>query len=306
MTVALIGKTELRCSVFVLLLLPAAVIFNRLDTLLIAASSLVAHESAHIIMAHRLGYAVEAMELRPFGCIARLAGSPAPGPEAAAIAAAGPLASLLLSLCSAGLAYLFGDTAGLTAPGDFAFFNLTLGLVNLLPVLPLDGGRLALSAVSRASGGKSRRRASLLFSIGGAAAGLAVAAIGVFAVIEKSSGMELVRAVSLVITGAFIAVSAAREGKARTVPDIRSRLGAPARLRRGSGMRVHFAALHKKSTVRDALMAVSGTGYAVVLVVDDDMRTLGTVDEGALMNEAVRGGGGARLGDIVDNYKRLK
>lgn len=297
MTVALFGRVELRCSVFMMLLFPLAVVFDRVDTLLIAASSLTVHELAHSVMAHRLGFSTASIEIQPFGCVAKLRRSPTLPAEAAAIAAAGPLVSLILSLAAAGTAYFSGGAAD-TALSEFAFFNLTLALVNLLPVLPLDGGRLALAAASSVNG-VQRRRAAAALSLAGMLTGLLIASSGALFLIKKPVGMALFRAASLTVTGAFIVLSAACERQGVAANEARARLAAASRLRSGRGVRVFSVAMHKKSTVREALMAVSGTGYGVVLVADDDMRSLAVLDEGALMDAAVRGESGARLEEII-------
>ena len=299
MTLAVFGRLEIRCSVFVLLLFPLAIVFDRLDTLLIAASSLLVHELSHSVMAHRLGFSVASIELQPFGCVARLRRSPDSPSDSAAVAAAGPLFSLMLSLSSAGAAFFFGGAEN-SALSELAFFNLTLGLVNLLPVLPLDGGRLALAVIS-SSNGKKRRRAALALSLGGILIGSLIAALGALALFAKPEGMALFRAASLLITGVFIVLSAASEGKSSAVNEARDRLAAVSRLRSGRGLRVYSVAMHKKSTVREALMAVSGGGYGVVFAVDDDMRGIAVIDEGMLMNAAARGGSGERLEELVNS-----
>lgn len=302
MTVAVFNRVELRCSVFVLLLFPLAVVFDRLDTLLVFVCSLIVHELAHSIMAHRLGFSVCSIELQPFGCVARLRRSPSSPSESAVIAAAGPLISLLLSLCAAGLIHLSGRSAEGGALSEFAFFNLTLGAGNLVPVLPLDGGRLALAAVSAA--GRGRRRAfSALFCFGGVLTGLISTAAGAYSifVLKEREGFALTRAASLMITGGFIALSALRERRDNLAGDLRTRLAAPKRLENGASVRVLSMAMSKNCTVRDALMAVSGSSYGVVYVVDDDMRTLSMLDEGALMAAAVRGGSGERLESLLNN-----
>ena len=299
MTLAVFGRLEIRCSVFVLLLFPLAIVFDRLDTLLIAASSLFVHELSHSVMAHRLGFSVASIELQPFGCVAKLRRSPDSPSDAAAVAAAGPLFSLMLSLSAAGAAFFFGGAEN-SALSELAFFNLTLGLVNLLPVLPLDGGRLALAVIA-SSNGKKRRRAALALSLGGMLIGSLIAALGALALFAKPEGMALFRAASLLLTGVFIVLSAACEGKSSAVNEARDRLAAVSRLRSGRGLRVYSVAMHKKSTVREALMAVSGGGYGVVFAVDDDMRGIAVIDEGMLMNAAARGGSGERLEDLINN-----
>jgi Zn-dependent protease len=66
------------------------------------------------------------------------------------VAAAGPAMNFLLAWLAAILLHLsgyrLGDQAGLTAQFffDFILVNLVLGLFNLLPIPPLDGGRIAV------------------------------------------------------------------------------------------------------------------------------------------------------------------
>jgi Zn-dependent protease len=68
------------------------------------------------------------------------------------VAVAGPLTNLFVAAIG-GIVYRIADVAGLVgAPGDFAtqllsalvFFNVALGLFNLLPIPPLDGYNLVL------------------------------------------------------------------------------------------------------------------------------------------------------------------
>ena len=68
--------------------------------------------------------------------------------EESAVALAGPLASLLLALLAAAWGRRFGGTDAFLLTG----LSLTLGLFNLLPAGPLDGGRAALAGLSRLTG----------------------------------------------------------------------------------------------------------------------------------------------------------
>lgn len=105
-----------------------------LAALLLAA---LCHELGHYLMLRRLGAVVETLRITIFGAEMRLADRPrlSYGGEMLAVAA-GPVANLLLAslLAYAGqwweAAYLFAGA------------QLVLGLFNLLPVRPLDGGTL--------------------------------------------------------------------------------------------------------------------------------------------------------------------
>ncbi len=307
MQLAVAGRTELCCSVPVLLLIPAAVVFGRTRTLAVCAVSLSLHELSHAFMAHRLGFPIAAIEIQPFGFIARLARSPNTPSESAAIAAAGPVMSLLLALCAAGMLRIAASIPGVS-PGfsafnrrvlsEFSFFNLSLGVVNLLPVLPLDGGRLALSFFGFQ--GKSARQSSVLLCLCGAAVGALIAAAGVAA--AAVSGLSP-GPVSFAVTGAFIVLAALSELRTVSASAVRARLSTAARLSSGGAVRVFPLAIDASRTVSDALSALSSGGYALVFVTDAALRTIGMLDEGTLLAAAMRGETDLRL-DLLLSHRR--
>ena len=106
-------------------------------------ASLLLHELGHAIQGRREGIAIDGITLWVFGGVARLRGQvPSAGAELR-VALAGPAVSLLL-----GVVFLV-VALGLPLPGtvDGVLFwlgqiNLYLLVFNLLPALPLDGGRV--------------------------------------------------------------------------------------------------------------------------------------------------------------------
>ena len=78
MKIAVFGRTELRCSICVLLLVPAAAVLGKLPALMLALVSLAVHELSHAFMAARLGLVVSSIEVQPFGFIAELHTPPNP------------------------------------------------------------------------------------------------------------------------------------------------------------------------------------------------------------------------------------
>lgn len=110
------------------------------------------HEWAHAITATALGYRVREITLFPFGGVAVIEReSPSWSPrDEVWIAAAGPLCNGLLVLAA-----LVLYSAHLWSEGFSTFFvraNLTMALFNLLPALPLDGGRIWRAVGSRVYG----------------------------------------------------------------------------------------------------------------------------------------------------------
>lgn len=113
--------------------------------LLIAFLSVFAHEWAHVLGAKRRGIDVKSMQLLPTGALAQLDAAFETRPvDEAFIALCGPAMSLALCLCALAGLYLFPLPAlKLLAKSNFALFAL-----NLLPALPLDGGRMLRAALA--------------------------------------------------------------------------------------------------------------------------------------------------------------
>jgi Zn-dependent protease/predicted transcriptional regulator len=110
--------------------------------------SLLAHEYGHAWRAIREGMEIEGITLWLFGGVAKFKGMfPSAGAEFR-IAIAGPLVSLLLGAAftlAAWLAPLPDYVDGVCA--WLGYINLSLLVFNLLPALPLDGGRVLRSAL---------------------------------------------------------------------------------------------------------------------------------------------------------------
>ncbi|NUW39469.1 site-2 protease family protein [Nonomuraea rhodomycinica] len=120
-------------------------------------ASLLAHELAHALVARRCALDVGSVTLWVLGGYTEVeAGAKSPRVELAT-AAAGPLVSLGVAVLSL-LAYLFLPRPALPASGAawLGTMNLLLGLFNLLPGAPLDGGRVLHALVWWRSGDASR------------------------------------------------------------------------------------------------------------------------------------------------------
>ncbi len=118
---------------------------------------LIAHELGHALQARREGVEIDGITLWVFGGVARFKGMfPSAGAELR-IAIAGPLVSAALGLALAGAAALlaFPDAIeGVVAWLGWA--NLMLLGFNLLPALPLDGGRVLRALLWQRSGDFAR------------------------------------------------------------------------------------------------------------------------------------------------------
>lgn len=108
--------------------------------------SAVAHELGHSLVAGRLGYQLNKITLMPFGAIVSGNIDGLKCKDQIKIALAGPLVNLVCGLFFVALWWIVPELYAYT--DVVAFANLSLFTVNLLPIMPLDGGRVLYSMLS--------------------------------------------------------------------------------------------------------------------------------------------------------------
>jgi Zn-dependent protease/CBS domain-containing protein len=115
--------------------------------------SLLLHELGHALQAKREGIEIEGINLWLFGGVAQFKGW-FPGAVAEfRVAIAGPLVSLVLGVLFVGLAAIAGLPNALDGVAAWlGYTNLILLAFNLIPALPLDGGRVLQAALWYARG----------------------------------------------------------------------------------------------------------------------------------------------------------
>lgn len=122
--------------------------------------SVLAHELSHSVMAQNRGIPVRGITLFIFGGVSRLDREPQRPLTEFVIALVGPLCSILLGAIFGGIWYLLGggNSSFEVVLLLLAWTNLSLGVFNLVPGYPLDGGRLLRAGIWGMTG--SYRRAT--------------------------------------------------------------------------------------------------------------------------------------------------
>jgi Zn-dependent protease/CBS domain-containing protein len=144
-----------------------------LAALLLFASVLI-HELAHSLVAIENGLTVRGITLHLLGGVSQLDDEPPDPRTELLMAAAGPLASLALALVLS-LARIPVDAPWGDAILTYLMYvNVAVGLFNLIPGFPLDGGRLLRAVVWRSTGDFARATATASRVGRGVAVGLVV------------------------------------------------------------------------------------------------------------------------------------
>lgn len=127
--------------------------------------SVLLHEASHAVMAQRYGYPISSITLHFLGGMTAIDAETTKPKQEFAIAVVGPLTSLAVGAAAFGLWFVVPDGLLLLAVEGLAVANLLVGVLNLVPGLPLDGGRVLKAAVWGAT--KDQHRGTIAAGWGG-------------------------------------------------------------------------------------------------------------------------------------------
>lgn len=257
---------------------------------LLLMGSLLAHEAAHAATARRKGIPVQDVTLWALGGVTRM-DAPRTAGVAFAVAVSGPLTSLVVG--GIGL----GAGVGLDALTDWVvpagvlvwlgWMNVLLGVFNLLPAAPLDGGRVLQALLWWRTG--DRGRAERVSSRGGQVMGVLLMAAGWISVLRGTTG-----GLWLVAIGLFITLVAGAE---RQQAVLRTAL---------QGVRVSDAMSSPVITGADWLTvgafldeAAARSGHSAVPLLDFEGRPSGIVETRRLAAIPAEGRDGLRVRDVA-------
>jgi Zn-dependent protease len=169
-------------------------------------ASVLLHELAHSAMARARGIEVEGITLFIFGGMARIRSDATNPKDEFLITIVGPLSSALIGALLLVFARV-GDSLGLhrafvDVAEYLAFLNFILAVFNLIPGLPLDGGRLLRSLVWHLT--KDVRKATRLASFTGKGFGFVMIGLGILSMFQGF----LVSGIWLIFIGWFLSQAA--------------------------------------------------------------------------------------------------
>lgn len=275
---------------FFLALLVLFFVAGVLDRGLIAFGVVLVHETAHALVASRLGVTADRVELLPFGGVART------GPELAVhpvreiyVAAAGPASNL--AMFGMGVAL---KNYGVWHDGLGPFFlqcNLLVALFNLLPALPLDGGRIyrALRAEREGIAGATFKAAGM-----GQFIAVVILLAGVSGMWAGYCGLDIP------VTALFLLYAATRERLESPYLFMRMLRNKHEELKREGVLPVaQFAALESVPLGRLVRPFVPRR-FHLVTVLDRQQRCRGTVTETAVIDALLQEGAHVTLGELLN------
>lgn len=267
-------SSHLKINILFFPLLAASILGRYFSAFFAAYLCAIIHELSHIAIAQRLGVGVSYIEILPFGVCARLKADIIKNPvHEILIALSGPLANVILAIAST---ILFQNYSINNEVFTYFFYcNVAMAAINILPTLPLDGGRILRAYLTLKTGSIFAYNFSIKLS-----RIVILFLLGCSVYILLASDFNF----SLILIGAFLLGNLCLEQRNISKFTLRELLCYPDKINDGEMMVSHILTAHKDTPARRILKKLSYNNYHIVCVVDDDLKILKTLTEGQLIS----------------------
>jgi Zn-dependent protease/CBS domain-containing protein len=237
--------------------------------------SVLIHELSHSLVARSYGLPVRRILLYPLGGFSEIEREPpTPGREFL-VSAAGPALSLALAAAGYGLMHVVpADTIAGTLVHQLMWANLVVGIFNLLPGLPLDGGRMLRAVIWKLTGRQST--ATIAAAWAGRVLAVSLFVVPFAAGAVNGTGGDLVSVLWLAVIAVFMWTGA---GQAIKATRFRERLPA-LQARRLARKAVSVAA---DTPVAEAIRRAEENQARAVVIVDHEDKPIAILNETAVM-----------------------
>lgn len=273
-----LGKIYISFFVFVLCFV--CIISGAFYFMIMSYLSLLAHEMFHLACAKKLKIKFRRMVILPFGINLELSHNTSSANEiilcAAGPAGSGALALIFMLACGKE-SYLF-------------YTNLSLFLINAIPVYPLDGGRILKCILEEKMG--YYRAVSLTLWISQLC--LFLSCTGVFLLIVKSRFN-----MSVMILCTFLIYSLSQEKKNIPLSFSKLLLYSKEKLNKDGQMKTHEIAVNEDFLVKNIFKNLSERYYLVILVVSSDGKELIRITETELLERLKRAKNIKTAGELI-------
>jgi Zn-dependent protease len=237
-------------------------------------ASVLVHELSHSVVARGFGLPVRRILLYPLGGFSEIEREPPTPGQEFLVSVAGPAVSLALAAGGYALTrVVHGGVLGVLL-GQLVFANLLVGVFNLLPGLPLDGGRMLRAGVWKVTGRPGQATVVAAWAGRVLAIGVLVVPLALYA--RAGNSVQLFDAAWLAVIAAFMWTGA---GQALRATRVRERLpGLQART-----LARRAIPIPASLPLAEAIRRADAAQARALVVVDHEDRPIAIVNETAVM-----------------------
>ncbi len=287
-----LGTAEIRISASVLLMPVLTLIAGLFTEYTAVFASMLLHELGHIAAAGMCGVRTDMIGISVLGFSAAVQISRCGRKELILIYSAGPVSNLLVFFAASAIERILPGEQ--TYIGLLSMSNLFMGLFNLLPAMPLDGGQLVYELLSGGIGskkaGRTARALAWLVSVILTAAGIYQLVITTFNA-------------SLVIIGLYIMIALRTARLESALMGIREIIYRRSKLVRRGIYAARDLVVMRDTLLRESLKSMDFDRFHIVYVLDDDLHIIGTYTENEIMDALAEHDDDITFGQLIEAGK---
>jgi len=269
------------------LVIAAAAYFDFFAEIMITYLVAIFHEFAHVYAARRFGVGINKVEILPFGITAQISETAVKQPhKEVIIALSGPLCNFVM-VC-VGFFVLQSNTISSEIAEFFININIAMLILNLLPILPLDGGRVLRAALTGIFGVVKAHN-------------FCVKITRILSIFVVFAGTVILIATkfnfSLLMIGVFLLSNTLSERNSSSLIAMRGIIYSHGKV--DNIMRGHSIIARNSEPARKLLKSFSYNHYSVISVLDDKMRIGGMLTESQIIDGLVEKGSRVKLSELI-------
>lgn len=281
-------EVKLKINLLLLILLPVYFYLGYGTEVTICFISILFHELTHIIASMKYGFEMNELELFPFGGVAKSKKIIWFKPdEEIVIAIVGPMISLLIALISFLVIKVSQQNYVLEV---IIKANLIIGGFNLIPLLPLDGGRIIRAFLSKKVGYKLATRRLVMITY---VTTVLAMIMGLIMVVRYYYGLYIF------LISLFVFLAARKESKMVAFIFIYDIVGKKAEIIKKRVMGTHLLVGLKTVTAIEITKYFLPQKYHIIIVIDNNCNKLGTIHENELLKGIVQNGVDVTLEELL-------
>ncbi|NLB43096.1 MAG: hypothetical protein GX815_12760 [Clostridiales bacterium] len=290
MRIGRISDIDIHISKYLLLLVAILLVTGNSGDLPATFLILTIHEMSHVLAARLLKLKVNEIELLPFGGAVRIQSLFELNlAHEILVSIAGPFANILMLLLYFGGMQVESIAASLPGP-EFVNINLMLAGFNLLPALPLDGGRILRAVLAQQMG---IQRATKIAAGMGLLLALVLATAGLYGLYYRVFNY------SLFILAGFLMYSVAREKRNATYVMLKDITYKKEALLKEGSLPIRNIAVISSLPVKDVVKKFVPQRYHYIQIVDEHLKEQGTLSEGEIVQGLLDHGAQVSVGRLL-------
>jgi len=233
------------------------------------------HELVHFIVAKKLGFKGFYIEILPIGAVLKLKDLDDADPkEDLIISLSGPLFNLFL----AAIFYFVSKYHYNNYVEHLFMSNLALGIFNLIPAFPLDGGRIVRDILSFKTYYKNANKITVKFSI---ILGILITVYSLILFLFDK------RSINMMILGVFIIIASYKEKERIVYLIMGDIINKKYKFNKKGYIENRSISMHLKKSLLEALSIIDKNKYNIFIILNSEMKAVNVIYEGELI-EAIK------------------